>query len=72
MRSGDELTFYSTTYRFPWATEEIATVAIDAVNDGKDQVLYTAGAEAMYERRLEMDPEASRKEIAEALWREFF
>lgn len=47
--------------------EEIAAVVYEAVTDGKDQVLYVAGPDArsMYERRLQVGTEASRKEMAE-------
>ena len=46
--------------------EEVAAVIYEAVTDGKDQLLYTAGADSksMYERRLEIGSEASRKEMA--------
>lgn len=46
--------------------EEVAAVVYEAVTDGKSQVHYTAGADAksMYERRLEIGPEASRNEMA--------
>ncbi len=46
--------------------EEVATVVYEAVTDGKNQVHYTAGSDSksMYERRLEVGPEASRKEMA--------
>ncbi|TWW00604.1 SDR family oxidoreductase [Chitinophaga pinensis] len=46
--------------------EEVAAVVYEAVTDGKDQVHYTAGADArgMYERRLEVGAEASRHEMS--------
>ncbi|ACU58611.1 SDR family oxidoreductase [Chitinophaga pinensis] len=46
--------------------EEIAAVVYEAVTDGKDQVHYTAGADStsMYERRLEVGAEASRREMS--------
>jgi NAD(P)-dependent dehydrogenase (short-subunit alcohol dehydrogenase family) len=46
--------------------EEIAAVIYEAVTDGKDQLLYTAGSDSkqMYDRRLEIGSEASRKEMA--------
>lgn len=46
--------------------EQVAAVVYDAVTDGKNQVHYTAGADSksMYERRLEVGPETSRKEMA--------
>lgn len=46
--------------------EEIAEVIYDAVTDGKDQIHYTAGADAkeMHQRRLEIGAEASRKEMS--------
>ena len=45
--------------------EDIAKVVYEAVTDGKDQLRYQAGADAVaaYKRRLEIGPEASRKEI---------
>lgn len=45
--------------------EEVAAVVYEAVTDGKDQIHYTAGADAksMYERRLEIGAEAFRKEM---------
>ncbi|KAA2245382.1 SDR family oxidoreductase [Chitinophaga agrisoli] len=45
--------------------EEVAAVVYEAVTDGKKKVHYTAGADAkgMYERRLEVGPEASREEM---------
>ena len=47
-------------------SEEVAAVVYDAVTDGKNQVHYTAGADAksMYERRLEAGPEISRQEMS--------
>lgn len=47
------------------APEEIATVIYEAATDGKDQLRYFAGktAQAIYNRRLEVGAEASRKEI---------
>lgn len=46
--------------------ETIATAVYEAVTDGKDQVHYTAGADAiaMHQRRLEIGAEASRREMA--------
>jgi hypothetical protein len=46
--------------------EQVAAVVYEAVTDGKDQVHYTAGADSagMYERRLEVGAEASRKEMS--------
>lgn len=46
--------------------EEVAAIVYEAVTDGKDQIHYTAGADAkgMYDRRLEIGAEASRKEMA--------
>jgi len=45
--------------------EQIAEVVYDAVTDGKDQLRYVAGADAIatYNRRLEIGAEASRLEI---------
>lgn len=45
--------------------EEIAAVVYEAATDGKDQVLYVAGADAqgIYNRRLELGPEAARREM---------
>jgi NAD(P)-dependent dehydrogenase (short-subunit alcohol dehydrogenase family) len=45
---------------------DVAAVVYEAVTDGKDQVHYVAGADAraMYQRRLEVGAEASRKEMA--------
>lgn len=44
---------------------QVAEVVYEAVTDGKDQLLYTAGEDAknLYKRRLEIGPEASRKEM---------
>jgi NAD(P)-dependent dehydrogenase (short-subunit alcohol dehydrogenase family) len=46
--------------------EEIAEIVYEAATDGKNQVHYTAGADAkgMYERRLQIGAEASRKEMS--------
>lgn len=46
--------------------EEVAAVVYEAVTDSKDQLLYTAGSDSksMYERRLEIGSEASRREMA--------
>jgi NAD(P)-dependent dehydrogenase (short-subunit alcohol dehydrogenase family) len=46
--------------------EDVAAVVYEAVTDGKEQLLYTAGADSksMYERRLEIGSEASRREMA--------
>jgi len=46
--------------------EEIAEIVYEAATDGKDQVHYTAGADSkgMYERRLQIGVEASRKEMS--------
>jgi NAD(P)-dependent dehydrogenase (short-subunit alcohol dehydrogenase family) len=46
--------------------EQVAEVIYEAATDGKDQVHYTAGADSnqMYERRLEIGAEASRKEMS--------
>jgi NAD(P)-dependent dehydrogenase (short-subunit alcohol dehydrogenase family) len=46
--------------------EEIAEIVYEAATDGKDQVHYTAGADSksMYERRLQIGAEASRKEMS--------
>jgi hypothetical protein len=46
--------------------EQIAEVIYEAATDGKDQVHYTAGADSkqMYDRRLEIGAEASRKEMS--------
>jgi NAD(P)-dependent dehydrogenase (short-subunit alcohol dehydrogenase family) len=46
--------------------EEVAAVVYQAVTDEKDQLLYTAGSDSrqMYDRRLEIGSEASRKEMA--------
>lgn len=45
--------------------EQIAAIVYDAATDGKDQIHYTAGADAqsMYQRRLEVGVEESRKEM---------
>jgi NAD(P)-dependent dehydrogenase (short-subunit alcohol dehydrogenase family) len=45
--------------------EEIAEVVYEAVTDGKDQLRYVAGADAIatYNRRLEIGAEAARLEI---------
>lgn len=47
--------------------EDIVAVVYEAATDGKDQVHYVAGNDAkqMYERRLQIGAEASRKEMAE-------
>lgn len=44
---------------------EIAKIVYEAATDGKDQIRYVAGADAnaMYNRRLEIGSEESRKEI---------
>jgi NAD(P)-dependent dehydrogenase (short-subunit alcohol dehydrogenase family) len=44
---------------------QIAEVVYEAATDGKDQIRYVAGADAqaMYARRLEIGPEAFRREI---------
>lgn len=46
--------------------EEVAEIVYEAATDGKDQVHYTAGADSkgMYERRLQIGAEASRKEMS--------
>jgi NAD(P)-dependent dehydrogenase (short-subunit alcohol dehydrogenase family) len=46
--------------------EQIAEIVYEAATDGKDQVHYTAGTDSkgMYERRLEVGAEASRKEMS--------
>jgi NAD(P)-dependent dehydrogenase (short-subunit alcohol dehydrogenase family) len=47
--------------------EEVAAVIYEAVIDGKDQLLYTAGSDSksLYERRLEVGSEKFRQEMAE-------
>lgn len=47
--------------------EEVAAVVYEVVTDGKNQVHYTAGADAksMYERRLAIGAEASRQEMGQ-------
>lgn len=49
------------------APEVIAEVIYDAATDGKDQLRYPAGntAKKIYDRRLELGPEASRKETTQ-------
>ena len=46
--------------------EQMAEVIYEAATDGKDQLRYPAGvtAAAIYNRRLEIGPEASRQEMA--------
>jgi hypothetical protein len=47
------------------SAEQIAAIVYEAATDGKDQLRYVAGqdANAIYNRRLEIGPEAFRKEI---------
>jgi len=49
------------------SAEEVAAVIYEAVTDGKDQLLYTAGSDSksLYERRLEVGSEKFRQEMAE-------
>ena len=52
------------TYSSP---EQIAEVVYEAASDGKDQLRYVAGADAkaMYETRMQLGDEASRKAMAQ-------
>ena len=52
------------TYSSP---EQIAEVVYEAATDGKDQLRYIAGADAkaMYETRMQLGDEASRKAMAQ-------
>jgi hypothetical protein len=47
------------------SAEQIAIIVYEAATDGKDQLRYVVGqdANAIYNRRLEIGPEAFRKEI---------